>query len=327
MYKIKHFVIEDDIFQNNVRNSFPEWIILKDGLSPTFWWENIVKPGIKSIALSREKEINEKRRRKLAALQLRLSYHLRNLKKSAPADFVECVCKLENVKAEMKLFYQERAKIILMQNKAEVFDMSDETKLYHYESLSNYVTKSDIKKIEIDGRIYEGQKDVENAINRSLEGSMSETFILDLVSCENLFSFEVPQITESMNDTLSREMSSVELKEALKQLNSKASPGIDGIPSTLYEKLADVFAPHMLEVFNYIIRGEDKPTETMRTSTVQFLSKPKKASSIKLSDKRKISVLCTDFKCLETVLANRLNSAMLQFISSFQFASKPRKIH
>jgi len=146
LYKIKHFVIEDDIFQNNVRISFPEWIILKDGLSPTFWWENIVKPGIKSIALSREKEINEKRRRKLAALQLRLSYHLRTLKKCAPAEFVECVCKLENVKAEMKLFYQERAKIILMQNKAKVFDMSDETKLYHYESLNNYVTKSEIKK-------------------------------------------------------------------------------------------------------------------------------------------------------------------------------------
>ena len=65
----------------------------------------------------------------------------------------------------------------------------------------------------------------------------------------------------------------------------------------------------------------------MRTSTVQFLSKPKKANSIKLTDKRKISVLCTDFKCLETVLANRLNSAMPQFISDSQFASKPRKIH
>ena len=119
----------------------------------------------------------------------------------------------------------------------------------------------------------------------------------------------------------------MELKKAIKQLNSKASPGMDGIPSTLYEKLADVFTPYMLEVFNFIIRGEDKPTETMRTSTVQFLSKPKKANSIKLTDKRKISVLCTDFKCLETVLANRLNSAMPQFISDSQFASKPRKIH
>ena len=130
-----------------------------------------------------------------------------------------------------------------------------------------------------------------------------------------------------MNDTLSREISSLELKQALKQLNCKASPGLDGIPSTWYEKLADIFTPYMLEVFNYIIRGEDKPTETMRTSTVQFLCKPKKADCIKLSDKRKISVLCTDFKCLETVLANRLNSAMPQLISTYQFASKPRKIH
>ena len=327
LYKIKHFVIEDAIFQNNVRDSFQDWLLLKDGLSPTFWWENIVKPGIKEIALSREKEINGQRRRKIAALQLRLSYHLRTLKNCTTEDFVECVSKLENVKAEIKLFYQERAKIILLQNRAEVFDMSDETKLYHYESLNNYVTKSEIKKIEVNGCIYEGQDEIENAINRSLEDSMSETFTLDLTACENLFSFQVPQITESMDNTLSCEISLMELKKAIKQLNSKASPGMDGIPSTLYEKLADVFTPYMLEVFNFIIRGEDKPTETMRTSTVQFLSKPKKANSIKLTDKRKISVLCTDFKCLETVLANRLNSAMPQFISDSQFASKPRKIH
>ena len=87
-----------------------------------------------------------------------------------------------------------------------------------------------------------------------------------------------------------------------------------------------MFAPHMLEVFNTMLHGE-KPTETMRTSTVQFLSKPTKANSYKLSDKRKISVLCTDFKCLETILANRLNTVMPNFISDSQYASKPRKIH
>ena len=65
----------------------------------------------------------------------------------------------------------------------------------------------------------------------------------------------------------------------------------------------------------------------MRTSTVQFLSKPKKAESLKLTYKRKISVLCTDFKCLETILANRLNKVMPAFISESQYASKPRKIH
>ena len=327
LYKIKHHVVEDDLFQKSVRTSFQEWLILKDGVTPTFWWENVVKPGIKSLAISREKEINMQRRRKLAALQLRLSYHLRNLKKCAPGNFVEYISKLDNVKSEMQSFYQERAKIILIQNRAEVFDMSDETKLYHYESLSNYVTKSEIKKIDVDGFIYEGQKNIENIINQSLEKSMSQKFTLDLEACEKLFSFDVPQIGKTMDDAVNCEISKVELKKALKQLNSKASPGMDGIPSTLYETLSDVFAPHMLEVFNFILRGEDRPSESMRTSTVQFLSKPKKASSIKLSDKRKISVLCTDFKCLETVMANRLNSVMPKFISDSQYASKPRNIH
>ena len=143
LYKIKHFVIEDEKFQKNVRNSFQEWLLMKDGLSPPFWWENVVKPGIRDLALSREKEkINVRRRKKLAALQLRLSYHLRNLKKCAPEHFVACISKLDNVKAEMQSFYQERAEIILMQNRAEVFDMSDEMQLYHYESLNNYITKS-----------------------------------------------------------------------------------------------------------------------------------------------------------------------------------------
>ena len=324
VYKIKHHIIDDDIFQQNIKSEFQAWVALKDGLSPTFWWENVVKPGIKEQALTREKEINKERRRKIAALQLRLSYHLRNLKKCSSEQFVECVSKLENVKAEMQSFYQKRAKIILMQNRAEIFDMTDATKLYHYESLDNYVLKSEIKKIEVNGCIYEGQMEVENAINQSLEESMSKKFTLDKEACDSLFSFEVPKITELMDEQLNCDITMMELKKALRQLNSKASPGIDGIPSTLYEKLVDMFAPHMLEVFNTMLHGE-KPTETMRTSTVQFLSKPKKANSYKLSDKRKISVLCTDFKCLETILANRLNTVMPNFISDSQYASKPKK--
>ena len=89
-----------------------------------------------------------------------------------------------------------------MQNRAEIFDMTDATKLYHYESLDNYIMKSEIKKIEVNGCMYEGQMDVENAINHSLEESMSLKFTLDKEACNKLFSFNVPQITESMDKTL-----------------------------------------------------------------------------------------------------------------------------
>ena len=55
LYKIKHFVVEDDLFQKSVRVSLQEWLLIKNGLTPTFWWENVVKPEIKTLALSREK--------------------------------------------------------------------------------------------------------------------------------------------------------------------------------------------------------------------------------------------------------------------------------
>ena len=112
-----------------------------------------------------------------------------------------------------------------------------------------------------------------------------------------------------MDDNLSKDVSYSELKTALRQMRKAASPGMDGIPVTLYLQIFDLVAPQMIEVFNLIVQKE-VPTRSMRTSTIQFLTKPKKKSSIKLDDKRKISVLCSDYKCLETIPANRLDTTV-----------------
>ena len=135
-------------------------------------------------------------------------------------------------------------------------------------SLDNYITNSDIQQLEVNGHVYIGQTEVENAINKALEKSMSHIFKLDYESCEKLFSFQVPQISASMDEEVNREITMTELRKALNQLNSNAAPGVDGIPSNLYVKMIDLFAPIMLEVFNYIVKGGGKPPETMRTSTV-----------------------------------------------------------
>ena len=107
---------------------------------------------------------------------------------------------------------------------------------------------------------------------------------------------------------MSKDISVSELKTALRKMRKTASPCLDGIPVTLYIKLFDLIAPQMIEIFNSILQNE-VPRRSMRTSIIKFLSKPKKKSSIKLDSKRKISVLCTDYICLETILANRLNNA------------------
>ena len=47
--------------------------------------------------------------------------------------------KYETVKDDLNAFYKNRANIIIQQNKAEEFDRSDNTKIYHFESLDKYV--------------------------------------------------------------------------------------------------------------------------------------------------------------------------------------------
>ena len=327
IFKIKHNLVEDQIFLERIREAYPQWLKIKEGLSPTFWWENVFKKEIKSLAIFRQREINNQKCRELAALQLKLCYYLRKLKSSIYREQnVQWMTKYETAKQNLNAFYKDRANIILHQNRAEEFDRSDNTKIYHFESLDKYVEASTIKKVEVDGVIYEGQSNIEDAINKKLKLDLSQKFVLNKNVCDELFSFDVPQITREMDADMSKDISFSELKTALRQMRKAASPGLDGIPVTLYLRLIDLLAPQLIELFNSILRNE-APTRSMRTSTIQFLTKPKKKHSIKLEDKRKISVLCTDYKCLETILANRLTIAMGSFISSSQYASKPRKIH
>ena len=266
-----------------------------------------------------------KRKLEGEALQLKLSFYLKKLKISQDGDFVLNLSNYEKAKENLNKFYVNRAKIILYQNRKEIFDMSDTAKLYHHESLAKYHKKSEINKIEIDGCVYSDQKTVQESIFKIEEASMSKSFRLDLEKCEKLFSFDTPTISENTNKMLEADVTKEEISRALKQLKPKASPGLDGIPSTLYSNMPEMFIPYLVELFNTILKGE-KPPESMRTTIVQFLSKPKKQDSIKLEDKRKISILCTDFKLFETVLANRLNKAMEEFISPSQFAVKPRTV-
>ena len=325
IYKIKHWLLNDTIFLDSIRQEFDSWSELKDHFSPIYFWEEVVKPGVRKIAIKREKEINQERNQELQALQLKLDFHLSRLRENDDSTFAECLSNYESAKKNLKDFYFKRAKIILYQNRAEIFDMSDTTKIYHYESLNNYIKQSCFDKIEVDNKIFESQEDIEAAVNKVLEDSMSRSHSIDHQKFEQLFSFNVPQISRSDNNILTKNISKSELRKALRKLKSKASPGIDSIPSGLYVKLFDVFAPIMIEVFNEIIHGQSPPA-SMRTSVVQYLSKPKKAKSMKLRDKRKISVLCTDFKCIEKIMANRLKKVMSKFVSASQYAIKPKKI-
>ena len=110
IYKIKHFIVDDKVFQESVEQAFPDWLETKEGLCPVFWWENVVKPGIRTLAITREKEINKQRRMELEALQMKLSFYVKKVRNSIDNDeeFVQMLAKYEDAKRNLQKFLARR---------------------------------------------------------------------------------------------------------------------------------------------------------------------------------------------------------------------------
>ena len=80
LFKIKPEVIKDNLFQDRLRESMQQWLEVKSfGVPVLRWWECLVKPGVKSLAINRTKELNQQRRSELNLLLLRQSYLTRKL--------------------------------------------------------------------------------------------------------------------------------------------------------------------------------------------------------------------------------------------------------
>ena len=59
-YKIKQDVVQDQIFQERLEDSMESWQEIKSfGLDVVPWWELIVKPGVRQLAMQRSKEMNK----------------------------------------------------------------------------------------------------------------------------------------------------------------------------------------------------------------------------------------------------------------------------
>ena len=110
------------------------------------------------------------------------------------------------------------------------------------------------------------------------------------------------------------------MKDTLSAANLHAAPGCDGITSFLYRECWDTLGDTLTSVVQAIHAGHE-PTLSQRTSLMVFGTKPKKAKSFKPSDKRKISLLNTDFKLVTGIDARRFKNVATHTLSPCQLAA------
>ena len=118
-----------------------------------------------------------------------------------------------------------------------------------------------------------------------------------------------------------------DVKSSVSKSNLHAAPGTDGLTSYFYHYCWDIVGDALTEVVQDI-HGGQPPTLSQRTSLMVFGCKPKKPKSTKPGDKRKISLLNSDFKTTTGITNERFKELATHTLSPCQLAmGSDRRIH
>ena len=290
LFKVRPEVISDKLFQENLADSMADWKEIKDlGLEVLQWWELVVKPGIKKLAIQRSKELNRDKRGQLNLLLIQQAYLGSKLQQGEFHRLAE----LRFIQLEIVQWYQQESEKVLLQSRSDEISMNEKVRIYHHDLHKKHLKRSSILKLQTEHGLLEGH----DQCAAYLEGQVGDLLLhpapIDQAARDCLLGEITKVFTAKDNENLLKVPDMKVVKKVVDKSNLLAAPGTDGIPSYLYSKCWDVMGPPLTEVVQAIHQG-GQPTLSMRTSLMVFGSKPKKLNSLKPSDKQRISLLNSD---------------------------------
>ena len=153
-----------------VKEAMGEWEeVLKEGLPVMSWWEMIVKPGVRKIAMDRSKELNRDRRAELNLLLLRQAYLLRKIQHSSMYSWGNWQADLIKVQHQIQAWYSRLAEKVKHQSCVDEFQVSEKTRIYHHEIHKKHIEKSAILKLQGETGLLEGHDACAEYLERSIQ--------------------------------------------------------------------------------------------------------------------------------------------------------------
>ena len=187
------------------------------------------------------------------------------------------------------------------------------------------IRKSAILKLQTPSGIIEGHAECSTFLENEVKSLLLTDAGLDQ-SAQNILLEEIlPCFTEADNAILRSPPTLQCVKDTINDSNLHAAPGCDGIPSLLYKVCWDTIGQHLTEVMQEVFLC--KPlTPSLRTSLMVFGTKPKKPNSLLPQDKRRISLLNSDFKTASGLEARKLKKMLTHTLSHLQLVAGVVKV-
>ena len=234
---------------------------------------------------------------------------------------------LKSVHTKIENWYSQECSKIKYQTMADEHQTEEKVRIYHHELHRKSIRKSSILKLETTSGILEGHKSCAEFLEKTVEDLLLQPAHLDQAAQDTLLAEVDPVFSDSDNTKLLKTPSKIEVFETLAASNLHAAPGTDGLTSFFYKECFKTMGNPLTEVVKAVFSGE-KPSLSQRTSKMVFGAKPKKEGSFKPGDKRRISLLNSDFKTISGLESRRFKAIATKTLSPYQLvAGDDRRIH
>ena len=316
IFKTKPEVITDPVFKARLSSSMKEWQeVRRFGVPVMTWWEVLIKPGIKKLAIERGKEISRERRAFLNLLMMRQSF----LTKKVQEGFPEYLPSLRETQLRIQNWFEAEVQKVKYQTRVDDIQESEKVRIYHHEIHQKHYKRSSILKLETGDGFVEGHRACSLHLQQVMSELLENPALLD-VEAQGVLLNDVKEVfTPEDNRMLASEVTKDEVKESIFSANLHAAPGTDGITSYLYKECFEILGDALTEVAKAVFGGE-QPSPSQRTSLMVCTSKPGKERSLKVKDKRRISLLNSDFKMMTGIEVSRFTKVLTHTLSPNQLA-------
>ena len=107
-----------------------EWQeVRKQGVDTLIWWEKLVKPGVRKLAIARSKKMNKEKRGYLNLILVRQAY----LTSKVQLGMFSKLTELKHVHLLIEKWYEEECAKIAIQSRAEDIQQSEKIRIHHHE--------------------------------------------------------------------------------------------------------------------------------------------------------------------------------------------------
>ena len=327
-FRLSAEVIRDQLFKESLAQSMISWKRVlgfqgSENIDLLQWWELLVKPGIKKLGIERSKEIKKGHREELNLLLLRQRYLKIKLQQGEHYHLKE----LTQVHLLIDQWYTREGEKVQHQSRIKEFQSSERSSIYHHGLHKKRIKKSSILRLQSNNGIVEGHDACASFLEQSVEDLLLHPAQLDIQAQDVLLQEVLPVFTKEDNEKMLTPPTNQEVLKTIDASNLHAAPGTDGLPSLLYKECWPILGSALSYVMRSVFAGQ-KLTKSMNTSLMVFGAKPKKPNSILPGDKRKISLLNSDFKTATGLVARLLKKTATHSLSPLQLvAGSNRRIH